>query len=125
MLDTSTIYLDAEVDSETFYEALKDADHWKDRGYEVTNTHTIYEDAEKTTKEVDGVEMEVDEPGPVDHYHAQFAELEEEGLWVHVDVPADTTDEIAYMITMGEQDTIQEDLAAAVNEVLGELDDQG
>lgn len=122
MFDTSTIYLDTEVDSETFYEAIKEADHWDDRGYEVTNTHTIYEDAGKTTKDVDGVEMEVDEPGPVDHYHAQFAELEEEGLWVHLDVPADTTDELHYMVTMGDTETIQQDLAAAVNEVLETLD---
>ncbi len=116
-VDDQSIYLDDEFDSEQLYESLLDSDHLEERGYE---THNCRVDYEEGTREVNGVTLE-GETDAVDRYHAQFAELEEDGLWVHVDVPGGSTDELTYMVTMGDSTMIEEDLATAVSEIQDDL----
>lgn len=116
-MDDRSIYLDDEFDSERLYESLLDSEHLEERGYE---THNCRVDYEEGTREVEGVTLEGDTDS-VERYHAQFAELEEEGLWVHVDVPGGSTDELTYMITMGDRETIEEDLATAVSDIQDSL----
>lgn len=118
-MNERSIYLDDEFDSEDLYESLLGSEHLEERGYE---THNCRIDYDEGTRDVNGVTIEGDADS-VERYHAQFAELDEEGLWVHVDVPGGTTDELTYMVTMGDRQTIEEDLATAIGEIQDSLKD--
>lgn len=116
-MEQAHAHLNESFDSEELYNAILDADTWDDRGYELQNSYKHEE-----TQDIDGVQMDA-QTGEGDHYHAQFAELQEEGLWIHIDVPVGTTDKLEYMITMGDQETVKHDLASAINDAQAYLSD--
>lgn len=113
----AAIPLDDAYDGQALYNEIVDADHWAERGYELTNPKVVYADGEQ-----DFGATTADDGRDVDHYHTQFSELEEDGLWVHVDVPGGTTGEIRYSVTMGDVETIADDLAAVIADVQDGLD---
>ncbi len=103
---SESIDLNNEFNSEELYNNIKDSDHWEDQGYKLADSDTRYE--EDTDK--------------VERYHAQFCKLGGENRWVHVRVPGGTTDSIRYLVTMGDEDTIRDDLEEAVYQALDEMD---
>lgn len=115
--EQGTIQLNNEYDGETFYSELRNADHWEAEGYEPRVANIYYDDGE-----IDADATTTDRPEEVDHYHVQFADLQDKKTWIHIDVPGGTADEVTYGVTMGDPETAAKDLGYALQDVQDSLE---
>lgn len=110
------VKLGIEVPGNELFDALRDSEYMEDRGYD-TLYESVYTGEETEQKDVDGVEFEkAVESGEIEGYGLCFTH-EEEPFYLHLRNGAGKESEIRYLIALGDEETIEEDLTELVHEI--------